>query len=69
MPWLKISLLSVVILGFLVLPQAALAQDDDIDSTDDEEQIIPQSAQGPQTQPLIIDDSDSNDASEVEYEE
>ena len=65
--WLKISLLSIVVLSSLTLSTKIHAQDD-VDSTDEEEQLIPQTPT-PTQQPLIIDDADSNEASEVEYEE
>lgn len=67
--WLKISLLSIVVVSALTVSVKTHAQDEDIDTTEDEEQLIPQSTTAPTQQPLIIDDGDSSEASEVEYEE
>lgn len=66
--WLKISLLSIVVACTLTM-NSTLAQDEEMDSTDEEEQLLPQSSTTPTQQPLIIDDAESNEASEVEYEE
>lgn len=65
---LKISLLSIVVACTLTM-QTTRAQDEEMDSTEEEEQLLPQSSSTPTQQPLIIDDAESNEASEVEYEE
>ena len=59
----KCFLLSLVLLKVLTFSSYAHAQDDDV-SGSDEETFIPNTTQG--TPPVIIDESDSSEVSDVE---
>ncbi|MCK6594752.1 MAG: hypothetical protein L6Q33_06095 [Bacteriovoracaceae bacterium] len=64
---LKISMLLALITSLSMLSLSVSAQDDIEDSTEEEEEIL--QPQTKTTQPLIIDDEDSSEASEIQYEE